>query len=441
MATIDNDLDQENNLDQEDQLSSWQKFWRKIAILNLSDEKKAEVAQKMVDYSYADTLYWLQLILSAIIATLGLLINSPAVVIGAMLISPILQPIQSFTFAVNSGHKMMYVRSLNNLVLSVIITVFVAWLVTWLVPFSSLTSQIIARTSPTFIDLFIALAWWVIAMLALWYTRLSDTLAGVAMAAALLPPLCVVGIWIAFLRSDIAEWSTLLFLANLVALVLVGLLILYMFWFFPTDKRSQTLSLSRFLMIVITVFLVAVPLWTSMQVIAEDFRTTQTVRNVSRDYVQTIHPQITITDLSYDDRQWTVRVNLSLQSPEWVRFTSEDRTALSKRLFSALRQSVELDVQIVYVAGAYVRSTINPISDKELSIREHFPLLFSGSRLEAVSVQESDDLVSVSLVFVTHLDPDDVRYYLEVRQSVLLKYWSMPVVFDVEVSYIDVISL
>ncbi len=158
MATTDNDLDKKNNLDQEEHLSSWQKFWRKIAILNLSDEKKAEVAEKMVDYSYADTLYWLQLILSAIIATLGLLINSSAVVIGAMLISPILQPIQSFAFAVNSGHKMMYVRSLNNLVLSVVITVIVASLVTWIVPFSSLTSQVIARTSPTFIDLFIALA-------------------------------------------------------------------------------------------------------------------------------------------------------------------------------------------------------------------------------------------------------------------------------------------
>ena len=56
-------------------------------------------------------------------------------------------------------------------------------------------------------------------------------------------------------------------------------------------------------MIVITVFLVAIPLWTSMHVIAQDFRTTQTVRNVSRDYVQNIHPQIKITDLSYDDRQ------------------------------------------------------------------------------------------------------------------------------------------
>gem|GEM_PF-4874863 len=56
----------------------------------------------MVNYSYADVLYWFQLVLSSVIATLGLLINSSPVVIGAMLISPILQPIQSFAFAVNT---------------------------------------------------------------------------------------------------------------------------------------------------------------------------------------------------------------------------------------------------------------------------------------------------------------------------------------------------
>lgn len=147
-------------LDQYDNntVSFWDRFWHRVAILNLTDDEKTEVAKKMVDYSYADVLYWLQLVLSGIIATLGLLINSSAVVIGAMLISPILQPIQSFAFAVNSGHKAMYIRSLHNLVFSIVVTVLVAALITWIVPFSSITSQIVARTTPTLLDLFIALA-------------------------------------------------------------------------------------------------------------------------------------------------------------------------------------------------------------------------------------------------------------------------------------------
>lgn len=147
-------------LDQYDNntVSFWDRFWHRIAILNLTDDEKTEVAKKMVDYSYTDALYWLQLILSVIIATLGLLINSSPVVIGAMLISPILQPIQSFAFAVNSGHKSMYIRSLHNLIFSVIVSIIVAVFITWMIPFASITSQVIARTTPTLLDLFIALS-------------------------------------------------------------------------------------------------------------------------------------------------------------------------------------------------------------------------------------------------------------------------------------------
>jgi len=65
----------------QEELSVWQRWFRKIAILDLSNEKKTVVAEKMVDYSYTDTLYWFQLILSSVIATLGLFINSSAVVI------------------------------------------------------------------------------------------------------------------------------------------------------------------------------------------------------------------------------------------------------------------------------------------------------------------------------------------------------------------------
>ncbi len=130
-----------------------------------------------------------------------------------------------------------------------------------------------------------------------------------------------------------------------------------------------------------------------------------------------------------------------LQSPEGVRFTSENRTDLSRRLFLVLRQSVELDVQIVYVAGAYVRDTVKPISDKEVTIREHFPILFSDSRLEGVSVNENDTSILISVAFVTSLEPDEVANYLEIWQSVLVKYRNMPVSFDAEVAYIDIISL
>jgi len=79
---------------------------------------------------------------------------------------------------------------------------------------------------------------------------------------------------------------------------------------------------------------------------------------------------------------------------------------LNKQLFLALEQSVELDVQILYVAGAYVKNTIKPILDKEMSIREHFAAVFSGSRLETVSVDENENEngIHIGLSFVTPMD-------------------------------------
>lgn len=77
-------------------------FFDRIAFLLLSDTRKAAVAEKVLDDLYTGRLFWAELILSSIIATLGLLTNSTAVVIGAMLIAPILRPIQAIAFSVST---------------------------------------------------------------------------------------------------------------------------------------------------------------------------------------------------------------------------------------------------------------------------------------------------------------------------------------------------
>lgn len=109
--------------------------------------------------------------------------------------------------------------------------------------------------------------------------------------------------------------------------------------------------------------------------------------------------------------------------PESVRFTADDRAKLTRRLFDALGQSVELDIQIVYVAGAYVKTLDKPLSEKELSIRDHFSLLFPGSLLHSSSLSETDDHVLVDLYFVTDMSSEDTSAYLEAWKVILEKYW------------------
>jgi uncharacterized hydrophobic protein (TIGR00271 family) len=121
------------------------------------------------------------------------------VVIGVMLIAPLLRPIQSFSFGLVSAHKSRTWVSFKNIFLSILLVIISSLIVTYLVPVKLETSEVLARTNPNILDFFIAGASAAIAFLALVYKKkLSMSIAGVAMAASLLPPLSVIGIEIVY---------------------------------------------------------------------------------------------------------------------------------------------------------------------------------------------------------------------------------------------------
>src|SRR6516164_2027383 len=101
--------------------------------------------------------YWLEIFFAAGIATLGLVLNSPAVIIGAMLISPLMGPIMAAGLALAAGDLYLGIRAGLNLLLSVVAAVAFSSLMVWLLPFNSPTSEILARTNPNLLDLGVAL--------------------------------------------------------------------------------------------------------------------------------------------------------------------------------------------------------------------------------------------------------------------------------------------
>lgn len=153
------------------------RFFDRIAFLLLSDAKKHWVAEKVITDLNTGRLYRAEFILSIIIATLGLLLNSTAVVIGAMLIAPILRPIQAISFAISTGNKGMYVSAMKLLLGSICLGVAFACVITWFVGIERTTSEIMARTSPTVLELLIAAASGVVAILSLGFKRLSESIA------------------------------------------------------------------------------------------------------------------------------------------------------------------------------------------------------------------------------------------------------------------------
>ncbi len=190
------------------------------------DDRDAVLDRMLLPRDGAGIGYWLQLVLSMGIATLGLALGSTAVVIGAMLVSPLMAPLVELGMGLVAGSPGLTLRALVRSAGSVAVVVAGSALLTLLLPFHELNAEIASRTSPTLLDLLIATF---VALVAAFTTvrSTSDTAsaaAGTAIGIALVPPLCVAGFGIGTGDWPVAEGAALLFTANLSAILGVAVL-------------------------------------------------------------------------------------------------------------------------------------------------------------------------------------------------------------------------
>ena len=192
----------------------------------LPADRRATVTAMMERSPKGSAGYWLQLMLAMGIAWLGLVLGSAAVVIGAMLISPLMDPIVELGMGLTIGSPFLVMRSFIRTAGSIAVIVVGAALLTLLLPYHEVTAEIATRTSPTLLDLSVA----IFCAIAAAYSAArpgSDTTAtaaGTAVAIALVPPLCVVGYGLGTGALRIARGSALLFTANFCAILLFAVL-------------------------------------------------------------------------------------------------------------------------------------------------------------------------------------------------------------------------
>jgi len=138
--------------------------------------------------------FFVLLICSAVIATLGLISNSTAVVIGAMIVAPLMDPILSLAFGLSIADNRLVKRSAITVIIGIATVVCTAWLLALTFDASEVNREMTARTAPNLIDLVIAVAAAIAGAFTITRDKLSNSIAGVAIAVALVPPLCVTGI-------------------------------------------------------------------------------------------------------------------------------------------------------------------------------------------------------------------------------------------------------
>jgi uncharacterized hydrophobic protein (TIGR00271 family) len=198
---------------------------RVARLLGTSAEGRGPLVARMLRRDAGEaTSYWLPLLVSVGIATLGLVVGSSAVVIGAMLVAPLMGPIIGLAMGLATGSPFLVLRSGGRIGLSLLAAVGGAAAITLMLPFHELNAEILARTSPTVLDLITA----GFCALAGVYASLrpgSDTAAtaaGTSISISLVPPLCASGYGVGTLDGSVARGAALLFLTNLVAIVVIG---------------------------------------------------------------------------------------------------------------------------------------------------------------------------------------------------------------------------
>ncbi len=219
--------------------------------------------------------FLLQIVLSAAIAHIGLLLDSAPVIIGAMLISPLLAPIMGFGFAIATFDGRLLRRSLQTFGAGTAAAIAVALLLTVLSPITEATPAILARVRPSLLDLMVAIFGGLAGAYAL-LRKFSATLVGVAIATALIPPLATVGWALATGNFDYAAGAFLLYVTNTAAIGFMATVVARFNGFGTGLSPRQTWLQS--LGIFVTLAVLAVPLAYSLSSIVREARTRTMLR-------------------------------------------------------------------------------------------------------------------------------------------------------------------
>lgn len=227
-------------------------------IHHASTEEFKELFLVLKENAKASEVYLTLMVLATLLALTGLFANSAPVIIGAMILAPLMSPIISLSMGVLRQENQLIFESSRSLLLGVGLALGCATVMTWLIPLWSINDQIAARLSPTLLDLGVAIISGIAGAYAHSRAEVAKSLAGVAIAVALVPPLAVAGIGIGWFDWAVFWGAFLLFLTNLAGIVLAAALTFMVLGFSPFKLARKGLVGS-----LIVVVLVSIPLVSS----------------------------------------------------------------------------------------------------------------------------------------------------------------------------------
>lgn len=298
--------------------------------------------------------YIFMVLMSAGIAVLGLLLSSPAVVIGAMLISPLMGPIIGLGFGLALFDFAEIKRTMIALALGVLLAVAFCAFIVLASPLQTVTSEIAARTRPNLFDLLVALFSGLAGTYAMIRGR-HGAIVGVAIATALMPPIAVVGFGLATANWTVFWGSGLLFLTNLMTIAISAAILARLYGFAGNLSPKQTgLQAS----LVVTTFLaLGIPLGLTLKQIAWETLASRQAREV---IAETFGDRARLSDLSIDYDGRPIAIEATVLTPQFRRDAEREaglrleamlRTPVSV-VIDQFRVGAEADAEAAQLAAA-----------------------------------------------------------------------------------------
>ena len=239
-------------------------------IAHAATEEFKELYQQLRENAITSPVFLTLMVLSTLLATIGLYANSTPVIIGAMILAPLMAPIISLSMALTRQDDNLLTASLKTLFMGLCTALGFAAITSFIIPMEVVTSEIANRLSPSLLDLGVAVISGVAGAYAHARVSAAKSMAGVAIAVALVPPLAVTGIGIGWLDFHIAWGALLLFLTNLAGIVFAASLTFLALGFAPFVRAKKGLIIA-----LIAVLLVSTPLAISFIRLSEEAQIVQ----------------------------------------------------------------------------------------------------------------------------------------------------------------------
>ena len=361
--------------------------------LHSGEEDRLKVLDNVKsNISFRGSNFWI-LACAIVVASVGLNVNSTAVVIGAMLISPLMGPIVGAGFGLGIYDFNLLKKALKNLLIATIVGLVVSTVYFYLSPFKETQSELLSRTSPNIYDIFIAFFGGLVGVIAITRVEKGNPIPGVAIATALMPPLCTAGYGLAIGNFSFFFGAIYLYIINCVFICIATFLIVKYLKYPPVKQIDENREKKVRYAMTSLILVMIIPSVYFAYVLIQDKKFNQKIEFFITDE---------FTNKGYTILYKKIKTNVSPKKIELVflakKTTNEELKILNQRLKAYGIQNTELKIrQDTTDIKKYISSQIN--NEKSILNKKDLTIIELEKRLKKNSYNNAIILAEAKIIF------------------------------------------